>query len=224
MVRIVGHRGAAGIAPENTLDGFARAIEVGVDAVEFDVRRTADGTLVLLHDATVDRTTDGTGRIDDLELATVQRLDAGGDTTVPTLQAALTFFQDEAVDLHVDLKTRGVGSSVIDAVQASGLDDRTLLFSSLRDEVEAIATADGWTGYSVSEVTADALSFATATDVDFVLGPTRADRSAVERIRAAGMDAGLSTINDPDELERAIGLRPYSVLTDRPDVAVGLLD
>ena len=73
----IGHRGAAGHAPENTLAAVRKGIELDVDFVEIDVRRTADGVLVVLHDATVNRTTNGKGRIDALSLGEVRGLDAG---------------------------------------------------------------------------------------------------------------------------------------------------
>lgn len=71
------HRGAAGLAPENTLAAFRMAIELGVDATEMDLQLTKDGVVVIIHDDTVDRTTDGRGRIGDLTLAEIKRLDAG---------------------------------------------------------------------------------------------------------------------------------------------------
>ncbi len=79
------HRGAAGLAPENTLAAFRMALELGADGTEMDLQLTRDGVVVVIHDDTVDRTTDGRGRIGDLTLAEVKRLDAGGEvrTDVP---------------------------------------------------------------------------------------------------------------------------------------------
>jgi glycerophosphoryl diester phosphodiesterase len=77
MIRVVGHRGAAGRAPENTLAGFRRAWELRADMVELDVHLTADGHAICLHDATLDRTTSGSGRVSEHTLATIQALDAG---------------------------------------------------------------------------------------------------------------------------------------------------
>lgn len=92
MLRI-GHRGAAAQAPENTIASFRRAVSLGAQAIELDVLPTKDGHLVVIHDDTVDRTTDGTGRVADLTLSEIQRLDAGSwkgaefaDERVPTLE------------------------------------------------------------------------------------------------------------------------------------------
>ena len=91
--RIIGHRGLPGAAPENTIASLQAAARAGADIVEVDVKTTRDGTLVLMHDDTVDRTTDGTGAVAGLALAEVRALHAGGEP-VPTLAEALA-----AVDL-----------------------------------------------------------------------------------------------------------------------------
>lgn len=76
-MQVIAHRGGAGLRPENTLAAFAHAQASGADMLEMDVRTTADGAIVVLHDATVDRTTEGQGRVDALTLEALQRLDAG---------------------------------------------------------------------------------------------------------------------------------------------------
>jgi glycerophosphoryl diester phosphodiesterase len=74
---VCAHRGRSGVAPENTLAAFEAAVDLGADFLELDVRRSADGEIVCIHDATVDRTTDGTGAVADLTLAELRALDAG---------------------------------------------------------------------------------------------------------------------------------------------------
>ena len=73
MVYVIGHRGAAGLAPENTLKSIRVAVELGVEYVEFDVRRTRDGFPVVVHDQTVDRTTNGSGAVQELDLAAIRK-------------------------------------------------------------------------------------------------------------------------------------------------------
>jgi glycerophosphoryl diester phosphodiesterase len=96
----VGHRGASKFAPENTLPSIQIAIDLGIRYVELDIRHTSDGVPVLMHDSTIDRTTNGSGRIDAISLAELRELDAGGwfhaqfaGTKVPTLEEALTLMQ-----------------------------------------------------------------------------------------------------------------------------------
>ena len=109
-ILVVAHRGAHEEAPENTLAAFRKAIELGCDYVEVDVRRTKDGALVLMHDRSVDRTTNGTGNVADLTLADIRALDVGikrgaqwAGERVPTFDEALTLCKGK-VRIYVDNK------------------------------------------------------------------------------------------------------------------------
>jgi glycerophosphoryl diester phosphodiesterase len=109
-VAVIAHRGAAGLAPENTLAAYRQAIALGVDYIEIDVRMTRDRQFVALHDATVDRTTNGTGAIADLRLAEARRLDAGAKfgpryrgERIPTLEEVLELCQGR-VGIYLDHK------------------------------------------------------------------------------------------------------------------------
>ena len=113
MVANVAHRGASGNYPENTLMAFQKALEIGVDEIELDLYMTKDNHLIVMHDSTVDRTTDGTGAISDLTLGEIKTLDAGGvfdeqfrGERVPTWEEALELVQGK-VRLNVHLKEGG---------------------------------------------------------------------------------------------------------------------
>ncbi|MCK4374153.1 MAG: glycerophosphodiester phosphodiesterase, partial [Candidatus Brocadiae bacterium] len=112
MVEVVGHRGAAGVEPENTLRGFRLAVELGADWTECDVHLTKDGRPVVMHDETVDRTTDGEGPVDSFSWAELRKLDAGGwfageyaGERVPGLEEVLEFARGKA-RLCVEIKGR----------------------------------------------------------------------------------------------------------------------
>lgn len=107
---VIGHRGNAGPAPANTLAGFQEAIALGLDMIEIDLQVTRDGEIVLVHDDTVDHTTDATGRVDSMTLAEIRQLDAGSwkspeyrGERVPTLAETLEFTKDQ-IHLSLDLK------------------------------------------------------------------------------------------------------------------------
>jgi glycerophosphoryl diester phosphodiesterase len=102
----VGHRGAAGIEPENTLRGFRRAIELGCDMAECDVHLTRDGQLAVIHDETVDRTTNGSGWVGEFTMAELKQLDAGGGERIPTLEEVLEGVRGR-LRLLVELKGAG---------------------------------------------------------------------------------------------------------------------
>ena len=94
---VVGHRGAAGVQPENTLPGFEYALSLGCEYVETDVHLSKDGHSVIIHDDTVNRTTNGQGRVADLTLAELRSLDAGQGRQIPLLQEVLDVVRDIAI-------------------------------------------------------------------------------------------------------------------------------
>ncbi len=114
---IVGHRGAAGYEPENTLLSFQKAIEIGVDWIELDVHRSSDGHLMVIHDDTVDRTTRGHGKVSEMTLAELKKLDAGKGQKIPTLQEAIDFMKGK-VRVIIEIKQEGTEADVVDADRA----------------------------------------------------------------------------------------------------------
>jgi len=137
----VGHRGAAGHAPENTLGAIQKGIALGVDFVEIDVRRTADGVLVALHDETVNRTTNGKGRVDRLSLRNVKKLDAENGEQIPTLAEVLEVSAGR-VGLMLELKIEGMARQTVEAVRQTGFKDPVIYASFLHDELIQIRAAD----------------------------------------------------------------------------------
>ncbi|MEE6211469.1 glycerophosphodiester phosphodiesterase family protein [Salarchaeum sp. III] len=212
-VRLVAHRGFAGVNPENTTDAVTRT--GGADAVEVDVRRAASGEVVVCHDATVDRVTDGTGPVGGLsavELGSLSVHDSGAG--VPTLDALLDAVPDR-VDVNVELKERGLGSDVDAAadrvendVWVSAFDpvalrdstlDRALLFD--RQPRENLAVADELDCVAVHPSVA--LCLATRT---------------VQRAHARGFDVNAWTVGGP-AVAWALARRGVDgVIADRPSV------
>jgi glycerophosphoryl diester phosphodiesterase len=145
-VRVVGHRGAAARAPENTVASLARAARDGVDEVEMDVRRTADGVPVLMHDDMLERTTSGGGRLDRCSWAEVRRLDAGthfgpefSGERVPSLADVCAWAKTARVGLSVELKQpapaegrppdEGLAATVVEMLRTAGLLERAVIHS-----------------------------------------------------------------------------------------------
>ncbi|CAN0461202.1 unnamed protein product, partial [Phaeothamnion confervicola] len=147
--RLIGHRGARNEAPENTLAGFAHARALGLTAIELDLRQTRDGEVVVIHDATVDRTTNGSGAVAELSLAELRTLDARSvhldwpeAVTIPTLAEVLDWAGD-ALFLQIEIKQepldrmRATIDAAVGAIARRGLQGR-VLFSSFD------ANAVGW--------------------------------------------------------------------------------
>ena len=173
--RLIGHRGAAGEAPENTLASFKRAIADGVEFVELDVRASSDGNVVVIHDSTVERTTDGHGRVKRLTLRELKALDAGyrftadGGAThpyrgraikIPTLAEFFEAFPEIGAIIELKQAHPSIVSGVIDIVCRAGKERQALLVSEdndimaeLREEIERLSLTIA-TGFCHGEVEA----------------------------------------------------------------------
>ena len=129
-MRICAHRGASYYEPENTLRAFKRALEMGADRIEVDVRLTADGHIIALHDETVDRTTNGSGYARDMTLEEIKRLDAGKGERIPTLREIIDLVRDRA-DLLIDVKDHGMEDKLAETILNEGLIEDVVFISSL---------------------------------------------------------------------------------------------
>jgi glycerophosphoryl diester phosphodiesterase len=132
LIQVIAHRGAAAIEPENTLLGFRRAIELGADWTECDVHLTKDARLVVVHDDTVDRTTNGTGAVRELTFEEVRALDAGKGERVPTLEEVLATVKGK-IRLQVELKGAGTEAPAVRTVKEINM-EREVLFTSFHLE------------------------------------------------------------------------------------------
>jgi glycerophosphoryl diester phosphodiesterase len=120
---VIAHRGFSGRYPENTLKAFEEALKLPIDAVELDVRRTKDGVLVVIHDETVDRTTNGKGKVRDLTWSEIQKLDAGSwkgkefaGERIPRLEEALQLINARVV-VFLEIKEPDTAPQVVEALR-----------------------------------------------------------------------------------------------------------
>jgi len=134
---IMGHRGAAALEPENTLLSVSRAMDIGVDAVEIDVHQTRDQEIVVIHDDTVDRTTNGSGRVRDLTLKELKELDAGKGESIPTLQEMIDAVNGR-VKLVIELKEPGGERAVVDLIERNHLVESAHTISFWHDAVKTV--------------------------------------------------------------------------------------
>lgn len=140
-MKILGHRGAAGTAPENTLISFAKGLEYGVDGFEFDVQLSRDGEVVICHDERVDRTSNGVGWLKDFTLQELKNLDFGSWFTkfpvyqrIPTLQELLEMVKSLNIELNIEIKTGlvqypQIGEKIVHLLAAYGRLDNSIISS-----------------------------------------------------------------------------------------------
>ncbi|MXY26613.1 glycerophosphodiester phosphodiesterase, partial [Candidatus Poribacteria bacterium] len=131
----IAHRGASGSAPENTLAAFKKAIEIGVDAVELDLHGSADGEVVVIHDSSLDRTTDQSGPVNQIPLETIKQADAGGwfapeftGEPVPTLSEALECVGEETIAV-LEIKDPLIAEAVVAKVRETQSLNLTVIIS-----------------------------------------------------------------------------------------------
>ncbi len=144
----IAHRGASRIAPENTLAAFKEAIEIGVDAVELDLQGTADEQVVVIHDASLDRTTDQSGQIKETSLETIKQADAGtwfdpkfAGESVPTLAEALVCIADNAIAL-LEIKDVSITKSVVRIVQNMDMVEQSVIISFHSSAIQTVRSLE----------------------------------------------------------------------------------
>jgi len=215
----VGHRGAAGHAPENTVAAIHAGIASGVDFVEIDLRRTADGALVALHDATVNRTTNGRGRVNRLSLQEIKRLDAGKGTRIPTIEEALEAAAGQT-GLMVELKVRGIARQTVEAVRQAGFQNPVIYASFLHDELTQVRAADPDASLMVLFDRFPPASVARAmkyTPSHVGLRHSKATLRLVDSFHRAKLLVFVYTPNRPADIQRAISLGVDGIISNFPD-------
>lgn len=243
----IAHRGSRLMWPENTMEAFGGAISLGYRHIETDLHVTSDGIVVCIHDATVDRTTNGTGPVEGLSLGELQELDAGyrhstsGEYAyrgrglrVPTFEEVVTSFPD--VTFVVDMKTDGMTEPLASLIDRLGLHERLIVGAFSDDRLEEFRMATGGTvatstGPTLarlwvisSRVGRGAGGSAQALQLPIRLRGVRVvDPRLVKAAHAAGLQVHVWTVNDRDEMERLLEMGVDGIVTDRPDVLRGLL-
>ncbi len=215
----VGHRGAAGHAPENTVAAIHAGIACGVEFVEIDLRRTADGALVALHDATLNRTTDGRGRINRLSRQEVKRLDAGNGARIPTLEEALEAASGRT-GIILELKVRGIAQQTVDIVRRTSFTGPLLYASFLHGELTHVRKADPDASLMVLFDRFPPASVARAmkyTPSHVGLRYSKATRRLVEAFHRANFLVFVYTPNRLADIQRAISLGVDGVISNFPD-------
>ncbi len=221
---VIGHRGASGDFPENTLTAFDAALAQGADAFELDVRSTKDGVAVVHHDPTVDRTTDGNGVVADLTLSELQGLDAGGGAVVPTLAQVLERYSD--TPMIVELKERAVAEAVSTVLEQQGAKDRVLLGAfdhgvlapmrrrGFRLSASRRQTAAFWAGSRIGFRPGGSYEAFTVPEEHGSLRVV--DRRFVDAARERGKPVHVWTVNTVDDAVRLRAMGVAGIITNFP--------
>jgi len=204
--------------PENTLRSFRRAMAAGVAAVELDVQLTRDGRLAVIHDETLDRTTNGRGPVKDFTLAELQKLDAGKGESIPSLEEAFDLIKGRA-HLLVELKQPEGAPALLGFFRRRRAFDAAQAISFWHPAVKALKEAEPrlQTGALLVGCPADPVGLARAARADaLVLNYRYVNRELVDAARSQDIQVTVWNIDDPETLEAYLGLDLYAIGTNRP--------
>ncbi len=245
--RVFGHRGAAGLAPENTIPSFALALALGADVLELDVHASRDGVVVVMHDPRLERTTNGTGLVREHALYELQQLDAGYQFTrdghdfpyrghglrIPTLEAVLKQFPLAACNIEVKQADPPIVAEVLEVIHRFDAQRRVLLAAehdTIMQEIRHLAR-DIATSFSAAEVAdfmakvqTDGLSDYRPKGHALQIPPRFSSVELVtkETVAAAhrcGLEVHVWTINQRDEMEHLLGMGVDGIMSDLPGLA-----
>ncbi|MFV1987093.1 MAG: glycerophosphodiester phosphodiesterase [Gemmatimonadota bacterium] len=248
-IRAIGHRGAAAFAPENTLPSFDHAVQVGADGVELDLHCSADGHLMVIHDSTLDRTTDGTGAVGDRTLEELRAFDAGHRFTpdrgathpfrgqgvrIPTLEEVLDAIGD--LPVVAEIKSRRAGQAMGEWLRRSSARERILVGGFRRKEVEPAGREARWRctyqdelrGYVIGGKIGLAHLF-TPRGVDAAMVPEKhhglriVSPGFVRRAHADGIGVFVWTVNLPDDMRKLLDWGVDGLVSDAPGRAPRVL-
>jgi glycerophosphoryl diester phosphodiesterase len=249
---VIAHRGGAGLWPENTLYAFGRAAELGVDVIELDVRATADGVPVVFHDATVERTTGGSGPVGGMTLAELKRLDAayrwtpdGGKTFplrgvgvgVPTLEEVFAALPGMRFNIEPKRGTASLSKALCRVVRERSMTEKVLIASftqtvldEFRRECPGVATSAGPSEVSkFLALSKTGLGASYSPPMEALQIPEHAggvrmiDAGFVEAAHERNLQVHAWTVNDSTRMSGLIELGVDGIMTDYPDRLMALL-
>ncbi len=237
---VCAHRGRSGVAPENTMAAFEAAIEVGADFLELDVRRTADGEIVCIHDAKVDRTADGAGAVAEMTLDAIRALDAGSwkdaeyaGERIPILSEVLARIAPRLV-VDIEIKDRGIADQVVEIIRAADAVRRVTVVSFEPGDLRAAKDAEpglacglitmGPAAETPEEMGA-LISSVLECGANFVsCVHQKTTEALVRECRLAGLAIMAWTGDEPEDIRRMIDLQVDAVVSNYPERALSLVE
>lgn len=219
MLLRIGHRGAGGHAPENTLAAIERGIALHAHLVEFDVRATSDGQLVLLHDATLDRTTNGHGPIANQFWSNVKQLTGGDGRPLPILADTLRATSGRT-GVMIEIKAEGIAKQICRTVQEVQLSGPVIYASFLHDELLAIRRENhqAQTMALIEAVPINRTAFATDAQATHVgVAFETLTPSFLKSLHDHSLQVFVYTVNEPADIKTAKAMGVDGIISDYPE-------
>ncbi|WP_446899446.1 glycerophosphodiester phosphodiesterase [Clostridium sp. LBM24168] len=228
----IAHRGYSGIYPENTMLAFRKAIEAGADGIETDLHVTKDGVIVICHDETVDRTTDGTGFIKDHTYKHIRKLNAGNGEKIPNLDEVLDYMRDKNLLLNLELKNDvfhydNLERNTIDKVYEYGLEKNVILSSFNHNSMQKVKEYDNSikTGllYGSPIYKPEIYAKKMGADALHPLFSLVMNTKIVRDIKAYGILINAYTVNRENDIRKLIDLNIDGIITNYPNILKKLI-
>lgn len=234
-----GHRGASGYMPENTLPAFEKAIEMGAEGIELDIHKTKDGKLVVIHDETIDRTSDGKGWVKDMTLEELRQYNYNKThpecqhADIPTMEEVFQLIAPTALTINIELKTgivfyEGIEKDILKLTARYGMEDRVIYSSFNHYSVMKVKELDpsAKTGFLYSDGPLDMPAYGHKHGVD-ALHPVLYNiqyPNYMQECREYGLAVNSWTINEPEHILMACQAGIDAIITNYPDRARQIVD
>lgn len=231
-VKIFAHRGASAYAPENTLEAFQLAMNQGADGIELDVQLTKDGELVVIHDETIDRVSDGKGAVRDYTLEELKKISVSNhfeqypDVKIPTLREVLELVKPGTMEINIELKTGifwypEIERKVLELVKEEGMEDRIIYSSFNHYSVQKIKelSPEAGTAYLIGDVMLDVAAYTKNTGIKGLHPALFHVKMAdfLKEYKESGIALRVWTVNEKDQIRWLIDEGVDAVITNYPD-------
>ena len=219
LVLKIGHRGARAYEPENTLSSFRKAVELGADAVELDVRKTKDNNLVVIHNADVNKTTNGEGPVNELTLEQIQKLVTDKNEHIPTLDDVLDAI-GKRVKVLVEIKETGTEKQILSLIREKGLIANVILVSFHEESLRKVRELNDKVETGLIYVRhKNPIQAALDLKANYLLSLYRFTHSAnIKKAHENGLKVIVWTINNKEEVEEYKKKGVDGIASDRPDI------
>lgn len=228
----IAHRGGAAIRPENTMSAFENAMKMGVDYIELDVHLSKDGVPVVIHDSGLERTTDGTGKVEDKTLEELKKLDCGKwfsekfrEEKIPELEEVMDLVKDKT-GLVIEIKNcddlyDGIEEKIVKLVREKNMVRDIIIISFNYDRLKKVNELDESidTGFLYGGNKTDVCNMALDAGIDYI-SPywQNVNEELIKEAHSHNLRVSIWTVNDTDVMKKFIGMGVDAITTDRPDL------
>jgi glycerophosphoryl diester phosphodiesterase len=223
---VIGHRGAAAHAPENTLHSFETAVKLGADMIELDVQETKDGELICIHDYDVARTTNGAGLVSELTLAEIRDLDINSGHKIPLLSEVFDNMKNK-ISINIEIKVLDIETKLVNLIDQFGITKDVLVSSFFHDTLRILKNINSEirTAILLNQPIEDTVNYALNLNADginplfYTLEP-----NMIELAHAENLVVYPWTVNLKESMVELLTMGVDGIITDYPDIARSVIE